>query len=235
MSFRSLSRAVLPTIAATVLATTAACASSADGRPVGSAGYHGVMLPAPVAKPDFTLTRTDGSPYAFRAETDSAAVTLLFFGYASCPDVCPVQMANIARVLDRMSYEDAHRVQVVFVTVDPERDTPAKLRAWLDQFDPRFVGLTGDSTALRDAQLSLGITPATRDSAGGAAGYSVSHAAQVYAFTADQQAHLVYPFGTRQTDWAQDLPRLVHERWGAGAPRPDGAVTGTATRGSTDR
>ena len=226
---------MLSSVAAVTVVATAACASNADGRPAPSAGYHGVMLPAPVPKPDFTLSRTDGTPYALRAETDSAAVTLLFFGYASCPDVCPVQMANIARVLDRMSYEDAHQVQVVFVTVDPERDTPPTLRAWLDQFDPRFVGLTGDSTALRDAQLSLGLTPATRDSIGGATGYAVSHAAQVYAFTSDQQAHLVYPFGTRQTDWAQDLPRLVHERWGASDAPATAATTTTAPTGSPAR
>ena len=197
-------------------AILASCASPAPAtdRAAAERGYNGVMLPAPVRKPATILTTTDGTPYDLRART-RGRLTLLFFGYANCPDVCPVHMANIATVLADMPYEQSRKVDVVFVTVDPERDTPDKLRAWLDRFDPRFVALTGDSATLAAAQTELGVSPAVKEQVGGATGYSMAHAAQVYAFTSDGLAHLVYPFGTRQTDWVHDIPRLLDERWGA--------------------
>ena len=194
--------------------TSCASPEPATDRAAAERGYNGVMLPAPVQKPATILTTTDGTPYDLRERT-RGRLTLLFFGYANCPDVCPVHMANIATVLADMSYEQARRIEVVFVTVDPERDTPEKLRAWLDRFDPRFVALTGDSATLAAAQRELGVAPAVKEEVGGAIGYSMAHAAQVYAFTSDGLAHLVYPFGTRQTDWVHDLPRLLDERWGA--------------------
>lgn len=202
---------------AVALATlSVACASPAPAADHAAAerGYRGVMLPAPVEKPATVLTTTSGEPYDLRERTHGQ-VTLLFFGYANCPDVCPVHMANIATVLQRMPYDQVQRVTVVFVTVDPERDTPEKLRPWLDRFDPRFVALTGDTATLNAAQRELGVSPAVREEVGGASGYAMAHAAQVYAFTRDGLAHIVYPFGTRQADWAHDLPRLVEEGWGA--------------------
>lgn len=217
--------------AAVLLAGCAAPAPAADDAIVAT-GYHGAMLPAPVEKPDVVLTRTDGTPYDLRAETDGYA-TLLFFGYTNCPDVCPVHMANIAAVMARMPYDETRRLKVLFVTIDPERDTPAKLQPWLAQFDPRFIALTGDSAALHDAQAALGLAPARKDTTvTGASGYAMAHAAQIYAFTADDRAHLVYPFGTRQSDWAEDLPRLVRERWTEMTPAAAPAVPATDSGGA---
>lgn len=193
-----------------------------------ASGYHGAMLPAPVEKPAVVFTRADGTPFDLRAETDGY-LTLLFFGYTNCPDVCPVHMASIAAVMAHMSFDETRRMKVLFVTIDPERDTPEKLGPWLAQFDQRFIALTGDSATLYDAQAELGVTPAVKDTTvTGATGYAMAHAAQVYAFTSDNLAHLVYPFGTRQKDWADDLPLLLDERWGADstvAVNPDEAVS----------
>ena len=100
----------------------------ACGRESASANpFRGVALPTPIATPSLTLTDFNGQPFDFAAATRDK-VGLLFFGYTHCPDVCPLHMANIAAVLKRMSAEDRARVVTVFVTTDPERDTPARLK-----------------------------------------------------------------------------------------------------------
>lgn len=177
-------------------------------------GYRGIVLPDPVPKADFALTDTEGRPFDFRRDTDGM-VTLLFFGYTNCPDICPVHLANIGRVLAEQPYDVTSRIRVVFVTTDPERDTPEVMRAWLDRFDPSFIGLTGDPATINSAQTAMGMPQAIRDSTvhpGGGA-YAVGHSAQVLAFSPDGLAHVTYPFGTRQIDWVHDLPKLVRDEW----------------------
>jgi protein SCO1 len=206
----------------------AACAFSACNRTPESenleragavTGLRGTALDEPLAKPTFVLTRTDGTPYDFARET-AGKVALLFFGYTHCPDVCPLHMANIAAVLKRMPWEQRDAYRVVFVTTDPERDTPQRLNEWLGGFDPSFVGLRGDSAEVDHIQRSLGVTPAARQAATDSSGYLVGHAAQVFAFGRDNVARIVYPFGTRQDDWAHDLPRLLSDSPGAVAAAP---------------
>ncbi len=178
------------------------------------------MLAEPWEKPAFTLARTDGSPFDFGRETDGS-VTLLFFGYTHCPDVCPVHMANLAAVLARLPPDVASRVMVVFVTTDPARDTPERLRRWLAEFDPRFVGLLGPLEKVNAIQQRIGLAPAVpQEPATPGADYLVGHAARVIAYGADGLARVVYPFGTRQADWAHDLPILVRARWERGAGPP---------------
>jgi cytochrome oxidase Cu insertion factor (SCO1/SenC/PrrC family)/copper(I)-binding protein len=178
--------------------------------PASITGLRGTALAEPLAKPAFVLTRADGTPYDFARETNNK-VTLLFFGYTHCPDVCPLHMANIAAVLKKMPWGERNAVRVVFVTTDPERDTPDRIREWLAGFDPSFVGLRGEIDDVNSIQQSLGFAPATRQASetDSALGYLVSHAAQVIAFGRDNIARVVYPFGTRQDDWAHDLPRLT--------------------------
>ncbi len=170
----------------------------------------GLALSPPKEKPDFTLTDTQGRPFDFRKETDGY-VTLLFFGYTHCPDVCPVHMANIAQTLKNMPAPAASRIKVVFVTNDPERDTATRLRGWLDAFDPTFIGLVGSPADIAAAEVAARIPPSARDTTVGAGtgGYLVGHAAYVYACTPDNICRFLYPFGFRQVNWAHDLPLLV--------------------------
>ncbi len=172
-----------------------------------------MVLPAPIPKADFTLPDTEGAPFALVPETEGY-VTLLFFGYTYCPDICPVHMANIAAVLHRLPPQVSNRVRVVMVTVDPERDTPERLRQWLDNFDRSFVGLVGPMDEVNEIQRSL-MLPAAVKLGDDETDYLMGHAAQVIAFTTDNRAHVMYPSGTRQTDWAHDLPLLVRGDWGA--------------------
>ncbi len=173
---------------------------------------HGAALDPPVPRPSFTLTSTDGTPYDF-ARATRGRLTFLFFGYTNCPDICPVTVANVAAVLHKLPFEDQQRATFVFVTTDPARDTLPALRAWLDHFDKGFVGLRGDITQIDSLMGTLGIPPSIRGPASGPKGqYEVGHAAVVLVFTADNLAHVLYPFGTRQIDWAEDIPRLLKVR-----------------------
>ncbi len=177
---------------------------------------RGYLLEQPLPKPAFTLTATDGAPFDFRPATDGF-VTLVFFGYTNCPDVCPVTLSNLGTVLPELDPEVSARIKVVFITTDPRRDTPAVLRGWLDHFGRGFVGLTGDSGVIARAQTALRLPPALVEKATAPdTGYTVGHSALVIAFTPDNRAHVVYPYGTRQEDWAHDLPLLVQGSWSGG-------------------
>jgi protein SCO1/2 len=171
---------------------------------------RGVLLGTPQPRPSFTLTTVDGRRFDFRTET-GGHFTLLFFGYTHCPDVCPIHVANVSRVLKELPLDVSRRVRFVFVTTDPERDTPERLKAWLAAFHPDFIGLTGTADEIRAAQLAASLMPAVKqipDSTNPGV-YLVGHAAQVIAYTSDDSAHVVYPFGIRQQDWANDIPILV--------------------------
>ncbi|GMR12507.1 MAG: SCO family protein [Gemmatimonadota bacterium] len=202
-----------------ILATLITLAGAACGEEGRSAdldradGWQGAVLENPVPKVDFTLSDTEGRPFHFASETEGS-LTLLFFGYTNCPDICPIHLASIAAVMRDFPHELRSRVRVVFVSTDPQRDTPERLRTWLDGFDKSFVGLLGTVEQVNAIEQSFGLTPSFVDQAQNPERYLVGHAAQVLAFTTDNLAHIAYPFGTRQSDWAKDLPRLVRGGFG---------------------
>jgi protein SCO1/2 len=175
------------------------------------ATYRGGLVTPPLPKPRFTLTDTSGAPFDFWAKTQGN-VALLFFGYTNCPDECPLHMANIKRGLENMPPALRDQVRFVFVTTDPARDTPKLLRAWLDNFDKRFIGLTGSEATVEAAQGATGVPVAKKTSRAGS-NYAVNHANFVLAYTKDNLAHVIYPGGVTQQDWAHDLPQLVNETW----------------------
>jgi len=201
---------VIPALLVSAVLLTTACEgrrAPSVGTPEAGGESAAREYPNPRPKPNFVLTDTEGRPFAFREATEGT-MTLLFFGYTNCPDVCPVHMANIAAALHKLPDAVARQVTVVFVTTDPERDTPAQIRAWLDHFDTRFIGLTGTQAELDSAQIAMHLPPAYREEIEGAP-YQVGHSALVIAFTKDGMARFALPFGTRQSEWAQEIPRLV--------------------------
>ena len=106
----------------------------------------------------------------------------------------------------------ADQVKVIFVTTDPARDSPTVLRSWLDRFDTRFIGLTGSEAAIEAVQRAARV-PAAQKMARAGNDYAVGHASFVLVYTKDNLAHLIYPSGVSQEDWAHDLPNLVAEVW----------------------
>lgn len=163
---------------------------------------QGTWLDPSRPRPDFVLTDTDGQAFDFAAET-SGRLTLLFFGFVSCPDVCPVHLATLSAALDQVSVDPL----VVFVSVDPARDAPADIRTFLDGFDHDYVGLTGTPTDLAQAQEAAGIGVATIEGEGDDT--IVTHSTEIIAYTPDDRAHVTYPFGTRSAAWVADLPLLA--------------------------
>ena len=208
---------------ALTLVALLACAPSEGGggeRPFAATGdaatphgLRGRVLPGPLTKPDVTLTDTRGQPFDLRRETDGY-LTLLFFGYTFCPDICPIHMANLAAVLRELRPAVAQRVKVVFVTTDPDRDTPERLGTWLANFDRSFIGLTGDTATVNATQRALYLPLPQIGPADSAGSYLVGHAAAVVAFSPDGPARVMYPFGIRQADWAHDIPKLLEVSWG---------------------
>ncbi len=108
---------------------------------INTSKYKGNII-SPVAKPSGTLTADDGKPYDIRAKT-KGVVTLLYFGYTHCPDLCPLTMSNTAVAIRELPKADQSKVRVLFVSVDPYRDTLARLRSWLGNYNPAFIGLRG--------------------------------------------------------------------------------------------
>lgn len=182
-----------------VMALTACAGNLSTGE------LQGVPVESPQPKPQFTLTDTSGQPYDFASETEGK-LTLLYFGYLNCPDICPVHLAQVAETFDRLP-DVARESVMVFVSVDPDRDTPADIRDFLDRFDTRFVGLTGTSAELEAAQVAAGVPVARYTPQDD--GYSVEHAAWVIAYAPDGVNRTIYPSGTRQTEWSNDLRILA--------------------------
>jgi protein SCO1/2 len=183
----------------------ACVAMTACGRDVSTGELQGVVVESPQPRPEFVLTDTEGDHYDFAAETEGK-LTLLYFGYLNCPDICPVHLAQIAETFDKIP-DVARDAEVVFVSVDPGRDSPGEIRAFLDNFDPRFVGLTGSGKELEAAQEAAGVPPA--QFVGEGEDYAVDHAGWVIAYAPDDLNHSIYPAGTRQSQWTNDLGILA--------------------------
>ncbi|WP_079039527.1 SCO family protein [Streptomyces sp. Root431] len=166
------------------------------------------VLDRPFTKPSLVLTDTKGEKYDLRERTKGKP-TLIYFGYTHCPDVCPMTMSNIAIAKKQLPKADQDRLQVVFVTTDPERDTSAELAKWLPAAgDPSFTGLTGEFSTIQAGarSIGIGIDPPKKEN-----GNVVSmHGAQVIAFSpTTDQGYVLYGEDTTVEDYTKDLPKLI--------------------------
>ena len=154
---------------------------------------------------DFKLTDHTGKP---RTLADfKGKVVVLFFGYTHCPDVCPATLSELAAAMKKLG-KDAERVQVLFVTVDPERDTPALLAQYVPAFNPAFLGLSGDAQATENTarefkilyQKQAGKTPDQ---------YTVDHSAGTYVFDTAGRLRLFVSYGKGADVFARDIAELL--------------------------
>ncbi|MEU6851780.1 SCO family protein [Actinacidiphila alni] len=168
----------------------------------------GTVLDTPFTKPALDLTDNQGKPFDLVKET-AGHPTLLFFGYTHCPDVCPTTMSDLALAKAKLSKADQDALRVVFVSSDPERDTPARLTEWLGAMDKSFIGLTGKFATIQAAARSVGvgIDPPVKEKDGS---ITVTHGAEVLAFwPKDNKAHVLYMSGTTAEQFAADLPKII--------------------------
>jgi protein SCO1/2 len=154
---------------------------------------------------ELALTGHDGKPRTLADFRGKAVV--LFFGYTYCPDVCPTTLADMAGVIKTLG-KDAERVQVLFVTVDPERDTREVLAQYVPAFDARFLGLYGDAAATQRAAKEFKIFYEKR-AGSTSSSYSVDHSAQVYVLDAQGRLRLFVRQERISADLAEDLRTLL--------------------------
>ncbi len=212
---RPLRRAVGTVAAVGAAALLAGCGSSAhpgstaastQASQGASDGLRG-LIPEPLPlKPSFTLTDTAGKPYDFAAAT-RGKLTYLFFGYTHCPDACPATMSDLSYAVRLQPAAIRRRIAVVFVTVDPVRDTGPVLRRWLDHYSRAFVGVRGTLAQIGEVEHEAGIPTAIKVS--GSADYQVEHSSILFVYSPDDRAHVVYAQGFKPTDYAHDMPILL--------------------------
>ncbi len=145
----------------------------------------------------FQLTDHNGRPR--RLEDFRGKAVVMFFGFTQCPDVCPTTLADVAQALKKLSPDEAKRVQVLFVTVDPERDTPQLLKQYVTAFDPSFLALYGDPAATQQTAKEFKVYYEKRKQGDG---YTVDHSAQTYVIDPQGRLRLF----VRQDRIASDLP-----------------------------
>lgn len=134
-------------------------------------------------------------------------VVAIFFGYTHCPDVCPTTLSDFAAALEQLG-EDASRVQVIFVTVDPERDTPDLLQAFVPAFNPTFLGMTTDADSLRALASEYKVVY-QKTGVKGPADYLIDHSAGTFIYDPRGQLRLHVPYGSGPDAIAQDLRTLL--------------------------
>jgi protein SCO1/2 len=156
----------------------------------------------------FTLTDQDGKP--FQVIGGSGKVRLLYFGYTSCPDICPTTLANWRTVKKQLG-DAASEVQFIMVTVDPDVDVPAEMKRWVGLFDPAFVGLSGTVDELTAVWHAFGVHPQRLELPTSATTHSISHSSAVYVLDKDGFLRLKIPFTEKPDEAAQDILRLMNQ------------------------
>jgi protein SCO1/2 len=170
--------------------------------------YRGIELPTPESVSDFTLTAHHGEPVQLSDFREK--IVVLYYGYTYCPDVCPTTLSALSLAMDDLKPAEREQLQVLMVSVDPERDTPAVLGEYLSSFDPTFLGLSGTEQEIATAAESFGIYY-EKGPGSVASGYLVDHTATVSVIDKDGRLRLLFPFGTLGEDIAADLRHLIDE------------------------
>lgn len=189
-----------------ILQGTAALLALAACDKFAKPAFNGVDITGAEIGGAFALADHNGrkvTPADFRGKA-----MVIFFGFTQCPDVCPTTLSDMARVMKLLG-PDAARVQVLFVTVDPERDTPALLKAYVPQFDPSFLGLYGDAATTEKVAKDFKIYVQKRPS-GTAGQYTIDHSAQSLVFDPNGKVRLFLNYGMEPEKVAADVKKLLN-------------------------
>jgi protein SCO1 len=201
-------RTLMAGLAAGVVPWLAACDPRSASLTSSNAapGFTGIDITGADYAQGFELTDFNGVP---RTLADyRGKVVMLFFGFVQCPDVCPTALAKAAEVLQLLGPEAASKVQLLFITVDPERDTPALLREYMAAFDPSFVGLTG---TLERVQSTADAFRVYFKKVPTGSTYTMDHTALTYLFDPAGQVRVALRHEQTAADYAADIQRLLGE------------------------
>ena len=188
---------------------SSATALAAQGLERGEDGWYGIPMTRERELPDVEFEDVEGGVTSL---ADFAGdPTLLFFGYTHCPDICPVHLAAITSSM-RSAEVGFDEVDVVFVSVDPERDTAERIREFVANFDTGITGLHAEIEVVEEALAALDLGgPIVEGADPRGEGDLIGHPAQVIGFDSQGRARRMWPFGARRSDWVSDLPRIVDE------------------------
>jgi len=167
--------------------------------------FGGAVYEEPQAVPDFTLSAANGQSVSlsdFRGQ-----YVFIYFGYTFCPDLCPDTLAKLARVHQQLG-DEAGQVQVVMISVDPERDTPERLAEYVAAFDDSFVGLTGSPAEIDAAGAAFGLYYEKHEGTA-ATGYLIDHTARTYLLDPDGRILVAYPYDATDDAIEADLHYLL--------------------------
>lgn len=166
------------------------------------AELHGVALQSPRVADDFTLTTSTGEAKSlsdFRGQ-----YVVLYFGYTYCPDVCPTTMNDLKQMAAELGEDRMENVQVILISVDPERDTPEQLATYTGYFHPSFIGMTGTVEEIQAVASQFGIFferhPGSENT-----NYLVDHTSAVTVIDPEGYVRIIFPYGVSGTDMASDL------------------------------
>lgn len=167
---------------------------------------HGIRLQSPRVAEDFTLPTSTGEEMSlsdFRGK-----YVVLFFGYTYCPDVCPTTLNDLQLMAETLGAERAQDVQVVMVSVDPERDTPEQLAQYLGYFDPSFIGMTGTVEDIQPVASQFGIFFEKHEGSENT-NYLVDHTSSVTLIDPEGRVSMIFSYGTKGSDIASDIAYLM--------------------------
>ncbi|PDW02750.1 SCO family protein [Candidatus Viridilinea mediisalina] len=174
----------------------------------GPPELKGTVIDPPLPAPDFTLTDHNGQPFTLSEQKGN--IVMLYFGFTLCPDICPIELANLAAVKRELGAA-AETMQVALITVDPERDLPERLELYVQTFDPDFIGLHGDTETLEPIYRDYGVFVQRRELPESAMEYTIDHSGFVYLIDKAGRWRMLYAHNTPTADIVSDLRVLLRE------------------------
>lgn len=171
--------------------------------------FHGTPYNPVIPAPAIEGLQEGNAP--FKLQELPQKVKLVFFGYTSCPDVCPLTLANIKSIYEQLPPYMQKDVAAVFVSVDPERDTPERLGSYVHSFNPAFYGVQVAPAALETVKQEYGVFAQKRqvDANESVAGYLIDHTAVIYLIDRDDKLRVIYPSDAPAADIAADVKYLL--------------------------
>lgn len=168
--------------------------------------FHGTVIQSPEPSYDFTLTSANGD---ISLSDYRGKLVLIYFGYTFCPDICPATLANVGQSLKELGTK-ADDVQLIMISLDPERDTPEKLAEYVAHFHPSFIGVTGSQEDLAKIAALYGIFYEKTDGSDNT-GYLINHTATLLVIDREGYLKLVFPFGVTVPEIVDDLKYMLRQ------------------------